>query len=315
MLRVPISELNLALTLPSGQAFRWRKRAVTKPQCKHDVWLGVINKHVIELSQDAENETIGYVFLNNSVSGEAAKRKRIKIDGEELLMDYFQLKSSLSQLYKTWCSNDTTFASVANKYIGVRVLRQPPVENLFSFICSSNNNIKRISSMVEKLCINFGDHLYDDEEFGPIHEFPEPSKLADHLVEAKLRELGFGYRAKFIQKSAAYIVSHENPNWLFELRNKSYEEVNSELTKLTGVGSKVADCVALFSLDQANAIPVDTHVYQIAARDYLQHLKGKKTVTKQMYTEIGAFFRERFGERAGWAHSVLFAADLKSIKV
>lgn len=31
---------------------------------------------------------------------------------------------------------------------------------------------------------------------------------------------------------------------------------------------QVADCVALFSLDQASAIPVDVHVWRIACRDY-----------------------------------------------
>lgn len=32
--------------------------------------------------------------------------------------------------------------------------------------------------------------------------------------------------------------------------------------------SQVADCVALFSLDQTSAIPVDVHVWRIACRDY-----------------------------------------------
>lgn len=39
------------------------------------------------------------------------------------------------------------------------------------------------------------------------------------------------------------------------------------LVEMHGVGAKVADCVALFSLDQLDAIPVDTHVWQACRHD------------------------------------------------
>ena len=39
---------------------------------------------------------------------------------------------------------------------GLRVLRQDPLECLFSFICSSNNNIARIAQMIEALCVTYG---------------------------------------------------------------------------------------------------------------------------------------------------------------
>jgi len=42
---------------------------------------------------------------------------------------------------------------------GVRLLRQDPVETLFTFICSANNNIQRISSMVDKLCMTYGPRI------------------------------------------------------------------------------------------------------------------------------------------------------------
>lgn len=58
------------------------------------------------------------------------------------------------------------------------------------------------------------------------------------------------------------------------------------------------------SMGHLEAIPVDTHVFQIAARDYLPHLKTRKTVTDKVYNEIGEHFRTVFGEYAGWAHSV-----------
>jgi hypothetical protein len=79
-----------------------------------------------------------------------------------------------------------------------------------------------------------------------------------------------------------------------------------------GVGKKVADCTALFSLDKLDLVPVDTHVWQIAQR-FMPKL-GKKTLNPTVYTEVGDFFRDRFGPLAGWAHSILFAAELTSFK-
>ena len=40
------------------------------------------------------------------------------------------------------------------------------------------------------------------------------------------------------------------------------------LLQLTGVGAKVADCICLMALDKHDVVPVDTHVLQIAVRDY-----------------------------------------------
>ena len=87
--------------------------------------------------------------------------------------------------------------------------------------------------------------------------------------------------------------------------------MHRELTGLPGVGAKVADCVCLMSLDQHEAIPVDTHVWQIASRTYLPELSKTKTLTERTYRQIGDFFRDLFGDYAGWAHSVLFTADLR----
>lgn len=60
------------------------------------------------------------------------------------------------------------------------------------------------------------------------------------------------------------------------------------------------------SLGHLQAIPVDTHVFQIASSQYLKHLKDKKSVTDKVYNEIGDHFRELFGPYAGWAHTVWF---------
>lgn len=73
------------------------------------------------------------------------------------------------------------------------------------------------------------------------------------------------------------------------------------------------------SLDHPEAIPVDTHVWQIALRDYgfgkkQSSAKTTKTMTNKMYKEIADYFREIFGEYAGWAHSVSVVKKREGIK-
>jgi N-glycosylase/DNA lyase len=55
----------------------------------------------------------------------------------------------------------------------------------------------------------------------------------------------------------------DQEQWLFNLRDKPYEEVKEALLELSGVGPKVADCIALMSLDKLESVPVDTHVWQV----------------------------------------------------
>ena len=53
-------------------------------------------------------------------------------------------------------------------------------------------------------------------------------------------------------------------------------------------------------------------MWQIAQRDY-KFGKGKhSSLTKVTYDAIGDKFRSLWGKEAGWAHSVLFTADLRA---
>ena len=59
--------------------------------------------------------------------------------------------------------------------------------------------------MVDKLACHYGRRIgeLDGREF---YQFPEVSALAADGVEEKLRELGFGYRAKYIQVCGVIIL-------------------------------------------------------------------------------------------------------------
>ena len=143
------------------------------------------------------------------------------------------------------------------------------------FICSSNNNIARITKMVHALCKHYSPPLLSLEP--PVtdsdsaandvtyHPFPPPSTLAAPEVATKLRSLGFGYRADFIQRTAKMLVEEHGTTvmdsnvhciieaaerWLTTLRDLDTPKAREELLRFVGVGRKVADCVLLMSLDK-----------------------------------------------------------------
>lgn len=69
-------------------------------------------------------------------------------DTEALLRHYLSLRVNLESLYSKWSQLDPNFRKYAPEFTGIRILNQDAWETLISFICSSNNNISRISQMV-----------------------------------------------------------------------------------------------------------------------------------------------------------------------
>ncbi|XP_071332685.1 N-glycosylase/DNA lyase [Trachinotus anak] len=333
------SELRLDLTLACGQSFRWRETA-------EGHWTGVMGGRVWTLTQT--DDTLWYhvyktqdeqkwvsdrkrragISLHEENKSEERLKGALKMEEaelvavtsaqgteeeEEMLRDYFQLNVELGELYREWGAADPHFKQIADIFTGVRMLRQDPTECLFSIICTSNNNISRIQGMVESLCQALGTQLCQLDQTS-YYDFPSLTALADSSVETCLRDLRFGYRARFVQQSAKKILDNHGLQWLEDLRSVPYQQAHNALCTLPGVGTKVADCVCLMSLDKAEAVPVDTHVWQIAKRDYKYAGNGQKSITDKLYREIGDFFRGLWGPYAGWAQSVLFCADLKKFQ-
>ncbi|KAK3311133.1 DNA glycosylase [Chaetomium strumarium] len=342
-LPLSLSELCIETTLRCGQSFRWRKI--------NDEWHCVLRGRIISLKQDAShlhykvtwpNYAPGLLTSPVSMSSACAPTLKDndsdaeKDDTYSLLHSYFALSHPLSSLYTQWAASDTNFARRAPAFTGIRILNQDAWEALVAFICSSNNNISRISQMVQKLCIHYGPYI-GTIEGEPFHDFPGPEALLGSHVESHLRHLGFGYRAKYIAETACILSKFKPAGWLLQLRNPAcpafdvlgekygtpdikaaagpatYRAAHDALLELPGVGPKVADCVCLMGLGWGEAVPIDTHVWQIAQRDY-SFGKGSKTKTlnKAMYDAVGDHFRSLWGTQAGWAQSVLFTANLKS---
>ncbi|KAK0404939.1 hypothetical protein QR680_017714 [Steinernema hermaphroditum] len=244
-------------------------------------------------------------------------------DDEHVLKDYLQLDINLQRLYREWTEKDKHFASLvksnADKLEGIRILRQQFLETLFAFICSANNNIQRISKLVNTLCSLYGEkiELLTGEIF---YDFPHLDALTNvdsEGMEAVLRKNAFGYRAGYIARSVAFLLENGGEEWLGRVSRMSTEEARESLMLLPGIGRKVADCICLMALQKHEIVPVDTHVMQITASLYIPSLapkNGKKAaLNDKNHKEIGDFYLELFGPYAGWAHSVLFSSRLKHI--
>lgn len=149
------------------------------------------------------------------------------------LIEYFQLGTPLAPLLEEWGRGDSRLAMIAPCIPGLRVLRQDPTECLFSFLCSSNNNISRITLMLGRLRTEYGAYLGKVHGLS-VYAFPTISRLAA-VEEAELRALGFGYRAPFVTQSAQRIVANGGVAWLESLRPMSTEETRAELCTLHGV--------------------------------------------------------------------------------
>jgi N-glycosylase/DNA lyase len=150
------------------------------------------------------------------------------------------------------------------------------------------------------------------EEAEEVYSFPRPQDLLGEGTTAALRAAGFGYRDAYVAKTAALVCElateagqgNEPEAWLESISALSEQDAREALLRFSGVGPKVADCILLFGLGFGEVVPVDTHVYQIAVRDY--GLKGSRdaTVNRAMYAKVNDKLRGVWEDKAGWAHQV-----------
>ncbi len=276
--------LDLDLTLSCGQAFRWRKR-------KDGIWAGVVRDKLVEL--DIRD---GVLYWRTSPHSDQA-----------LVEDYLRLDDDVNAIYSTLSEMDDHLSALIARFKGLRILRQDPFEALYSFVCSAANNIPRIMNAVEELAVTYGD-LVCELGGSCYYAFPVTKAIAgaDPVPLHNTKTLGF--RGRLI-KGVAKELLIRGENWLPFLRNVSYSEAKSSLVELPGVGAKIADCVCLFALNKDEAVPVDTHIRQIAHKLFLPELKTK-TLTDGVYRCITNVFSQRYGKYAGWAQQFLYYEDL-----
>lgn len=238
-----VQPLDAALTLDCGQSFRWSETEDGK-------WHGVAFGRSVDVY--CENDAL--VICGDVRDGD-----------EKLWREYFDLDTD----YAAVCENlkvDKWLNKAITAYPGIRILRQDSWEALCSFIISQNNNIPRIKGIIDRLCAQFGEKLYNGD-----FSFPSAQIISEKTIE-DLAPLRAGFRAKYIIDAARKIACGDVN--LERIADMPIEEAREELQKISGVGPKVAECTLLYGFGRKEAFPVDVWVRRIMGELYPDGLPG-----------------------------------------
>lgn len=264
----------LDLCLESGQTFGWRQ--------ERGWWLGTIRRDVCAVRQVKDR----LEFVSSVKPSEAAR----------VLRHYFALDEDHPAVIAQFPVD--AFLRKAVRFAGgLRILRQDPWECLAGFILSSTKQIIHIRQIWRKVSESWGQPIAPGAGWPCLHPFPCAATVA-RLSEAQLRACGMGFRAPYLLGAARRVA--DGGLDLESLRRLPTAGARDRLMALPGVGPKIANCVLLFSLDKADAFPVDTWIMKVLRAVYF---RGKRRVSP---ARLIGFSAAHFGPYAGHAQQYLF---------
>jgi len=260
-------------SINSGQVFLWEKQGSD--------WYGIDGQDVLKINKNGVIKSI-----------------------RNLKTDFFRKNDNIEEIIKS-ISKDKTVKKAVKEYEGLRLFRQDPFQCLISFIISSNSNIQKIKSSLEKITKKFGKKVkIQNKEF---FLFPEPKKLAKATID-EIKSCGVGYRAPFIKEAAKMVILKKID---FEyLKKCDYHEAKKNICLVPGIGNKVADCIMLFSLNKLESFPLDTWMIKILEKYYSKEFKIEtKTITQKQYELLHEKIVNYFGPYCGYAQQYLFKME------
>lgn len=275
-----VVDFDLEQTLECGQCFRFYK-------IKKYEYI-IVAYHIMQRVEQVEDTIILYDCNLDTYN--------------DVWYKYFDLDTDYGKIKSFLLEHDDKLREAIEEKSGVRIIRQEFFENLLSFIISQNKQIPHIKKIVNDIAIKYGDLL---GEYAGVkyYSFPTAGQLENATVD-DFRELKTGFRAPYLVDAIDKVNSGDITEDILNIM--STDEIEKKLLEIKGVGTKVANCVMLFSLGRTEAFPIDVWVQRIMEKVYYNGESIKKEV-------IQKFASEHFGEYGGYAQQYLFyyARDLK----
>jgi N-glycosylase/DNA lyase len=236
IVEVKMNDFDIQKTADSGQCFRMRG-----------------------LGDGSFGAAAGQRFVRITPRGDghfAFSCSREEFDG--FWADYFDMQTDYGAILGAVEEDDTFLCKAVAHGRGIRILRQMPWEVAVSFVISQRKSIGAIRTAIEALCRACGTPM--ETEVGRVYGFPTPAQLAALTIE-ELRACSLGYRDKYVAALAKGVNEGTLP--LEGIAGMDDEAAKAALTKVFGIGDKVADCILLFGYRRLDAFPVDVWMRRV----------------------------------------------------
>lgn len=267
-----IDNFDLNQIFGSDQEFRWTKET-------DGSYTGIVRDKILNLSQDDST-----VYFNNTT---------LK-DFQNIWYDYFGFDVDYKYIKETLSNIDDKIKTVIEHSGDQRILNQDKWETLIAFILSTNNSIQMVEKVMNNLSIRYGEYI-GDFNGRKYYSFPLPEKLAALSLE-ELRDCKMGFRDKYIKAASQAIASGEIS--LDNIANLNTTECIKQLKSINGVGTKVADCIAMFSMKKTDVFPVDIWIKRVMEEFYID--------SNMSIPKIREFAINKFGDLSSFAQQYLF---------
>ena len=132
-----INNLDLDNTICCGQIFRYEK-------LEDDSYIVILKDRVVKLKY-LDNKL--YIDSNNMNNIEKVIREYLDLD-----RDYISIIENIKEC-------DDILGKYLDKSIGLKMIKQDPIECIVSYIISQNNSVRNIKNSLDLLSYKFGDKV------------------------------------------------------------------------------------------------------------------------------------------------------------
>lgn len=219
-------------------------------------------------------------------------------DIDSIVKYYFNLDRDYDSIKKKLSKVDPYIKQSIDYWWGIRLLNQDLWETIISFMISANNNIPRIKTIIERMCVAYWHEI--SRKWNSYYTFPLPEDLKDVSI-LNFRDLWLWFRDERIFNMVRLVL-----DWklcLSNLYKEDTETIRETLLQINWIGPKVADCILLFSnLKRMEVFPIDVRVRRVMNILYI-HNSDETKVDKNQILSIA---NEKFGDLAWIAQEYLF---------